>query len=513
MATSDQHILTISPHISKSPSLTFSLALVIAAVLLAMVGFVAGPASALEGEELWEHSYGGSAQDWGFDMDLTDDGGFILTGFTRSFDVSGRDVYLVKLDAAGSQEWDTPLGGVANDVGEAVIQTSDGGYLVAGNFNIGSTYTKEGLLIKVDADGQEQWQQTYGGSGEDEFMGVVECAAGGYAMAGHTNSFGGGHKGWIVRVDAAGDLQWQRFVSLAGHGDDHFTGLVETPAGDLVASGYSGDGNTFPSFNANITALDATGTQLWSRTFDASNYDRAYAISGAPDGGFALAGKSLSMMTIWHTDASGNMLWVQHFGTITGGDGYAVMPTSDGGYLLGGHNYDYDLEGQLYLAKVDARGNALWERRYGGPGSEACRALAETPEGNYALAGITNSFGNGDDDLLLLLVEGPNDLAAVEGERPASVLSHTLSAYPNPFNPEATVSFSLAKATVTTVNVMDSRGRHVKTLLSGAALAAGPYTIRWDGHDDAGHTLGSGVYLVRVGAGGEWATSKLTMLK
>ena len=108
---------------------------------LILLALVAGPAASMEGDMLWEHSYGGSAQDWGYDVKITDDGGFIITGYTKSFGVSGSDVYLVKLDAAGTLQWDTPLGSAANDVGEAVIQTSDGGYLVAGNRNIGTTYS------------------------------------------------------------------------------------------------------------------------------------------------------------------------------------------------------------------------------------------------------------------------------------------------------------------------------------------------------------------------------------
>jgi hypothetical protein len=480
--------------------------------MLLVLTSVVDPAFSAEGEELWSQSYGGSSQDWGLDAKVTEDGGFILTGFTKSFGVSGSDVYLVKLDAAGIIQWDTPLGSAANDVGYAVIQTDDG-YVVAGNQNIGSDNTKQGLLIKVDTAGQEQWQETYGGSGKDEFFDVVECAGGGFAMAGVTTSIGpGGHAAWIVRVDDAGTLLWQNAVALDGRGFDNLTGLVETASGDFVASGYSGDGVTFPSYDAEMAAFNGTGDLLWTRTFDHSDYDRAYDITLAPEDGFALAGPSAYAMTIWRTDPNGSLVWLHRFNTVTGDHAEAVVPTSDGGFLVGGNTWNYD-DGayQMYVGKTDAAGNALWERLYGGPGREICRAIAETPSGDYAFAGTTDSFGAGGDDMLLLLAEGSDGPTSVTG--PGSALERSLAVYPNPFNPNTTIGFDLSAPARTNVTIVDARGRHVRTILEDAALGAGQHTLRWDGRDDTGLRTASGVYFVRAHAAERRADRKLVLIR
>ena len=489
----------------------------LAMIALAWIGMAlaVGAARALEGEQLSVQSFGGSAQDWGADMKITSDGGFILVGFTKSFGVSGSDVYLVKLDAAGALQWDTPLGSVANDVGQAVLQTSDGGYLVAGNQNIGSDNTKQGLLIKVDSQGQEQWQRTYGGSQQDEFFDVVECATGGYAMGGVTTSIGpGGHAAWIVRVDAAGTQQWENAVALDGHGFDYLTALVETADGTLVASGYSGDGVTFPTYDAELAAFDGAGDLLWTRTFDDSAYDRAYDITLAPGGGFALAGPSAYAMTIWRTDASGNLQWLQRFNTITGDHADAVSPTSDGGFLVGGDTWNYDDGGyQMYVGKTDADGNAQWEQLYGGAGQEICRAIAETPNGDYAFAGVTSSQGAGGDDVLLLIAEGSGGPTAVGEALSDAALARSLVAYPNPFRPRTTIGFSLAATTRADIAIVDAAGRHVRTLLPEGVLGAGTHELIWNGRDDAGRHVGSGVYFVRARAGAQTTNRKLVLIQ
>ena len=483
-----------------------------------LLGLVAGAtaASAMEGDALAEHSYGGSSQDWGYDLKVTRDGGFILAGYTKSFGVSGSDVYLARLDATGATVWAEPLGSAANDVGEAVIQTHDGGFLVAGNQNIGSTYTKQGLLIKVSADGTEQWQHTYGGNGEDEFLGLVECADGGYAMAGHTSSIGpGGHAAWLVRVDSLGTMLYQQAVALAGHGFDYLSGLVVSPSGGFVASGYSGNGDLYnPIYHANIVAFDDSGSLLWKQTYDESYRDHAYSIANAPDEGYVLGGQSGGAMTIWRVDRLGNVLWEQRFsGSAAGGLGDAVEATRDGGYLVAGDVQNYDQGGlQLYVGKTDADGNPSWDHLYGGAGSEIARAIVETPAGDYGFVGTTNSIGAGGDDVLLLLVEGPPAVTAVEPPRPAVSLAATLAVKPNPFRPATTVSFTLAGPARTCVSVFDAQGRRVRTLLDETLLEAGPHAVSWDGRDDTGHAVRPGLYLARAVSGTEHASRRLVRI-
>jgi hypothetical protein len=480
-------------------------------VLLAVA--LTPPALASEGDQLWQEAYGGAAADRGGDMAVTADGGLILTGYTNSMGEGGTDIYLVKLAADGTVEWENAYGSAANDRGNAVIQTPDGAYLVAGCRDIGTVYTYDGLLLKVEADGVEQWQQTYGGSGEDRFHDVVACTGGGYAVAGSMFSSSLGVLGWLVKVDDDGVLQWESAEDLDSYGADYLQGLVETARGNLVATGYSSDGNTFPEYDAKLVRFDAGGNLLWIRTFSQSIYDRGYAIALASDGGFAFAGTAGGGMTIWRTNASGNEIWQHTFNTVTSDYALALTATSDGGFLAGGSTYNYD-DGlfQMYVGKTDAEGQPLWENLYGGAGDEGCQAVAETPGGNYALLGTTNSFGAGGDDLILIEVEGPSGVTAT-GDLPVADLSWRLTAAPNPFNPATVFRLELAASARVDITVLDLRGRLIRTLASGDLMPAGSHEFRWDGRDDRGGGIPSGTYLVRARAGGQQAGCKVMLLK
>jgi hypothetical protein len=471
------------------------------------------PAFAAEGDQLWQETYGGAAADRGGDLAVTADGGLILTGYTQSMGEGGNDIYLVKLAADGTVEWENAYGSAANDRGNAVIQTPDGGYLVAGRRDIGTVYTYDGLLLKVDADGVEQWQETYGSTGEDRFHDVVACTGGGYAVAGFTFSAELGGLAWLVKVDEDGVTQWESAEDLGTYGADYLQGVVETAGGDLVATGYSSDGNTFPEYDAKLVRFDAEGDLQWYRTFSQSIYDRGYAIALAPDGGFAFAGVAGGAMTIWRTNANGHEIWQHGFNTVTNDYALALIATSDGGFLVGGNTYNYD-DGlfQMYVGKTDAAGQPLWENLYGGDGDEGCQAVAETPGGDYALMGTTDSFGAGGDDLFLIEVEGPGGVSAT-GELPVAALSSRLTAAPNPFNPATVVSLELAAPAQADITVLDLRGHLIRTLASGDLLPAGVHEFRWDGRDDSGGSVPSGTYVVRARAGGRQAGRKVMLLK
>jgi hypothetical protein len=487
----------------------------IAPCILLAAFLLAVPSLAEEGDQLWQHSYGGVAQERGDGVQATSDGGLILVGYTLSSGHGGRDVYLVKVDAGGEVEWEGAFGTAANDEGKAVIQTADGGYLVAGNLNIGSQNTMEGLLIKVDGNGAEQWQATYGGATEDQFLDVAECAHGGYVMVGVTTSYGpGGHAAWIVRVDAASGMLWQNAVALAGHGFDYFTTVATKASGDFAAGGYSGDGVTFPEYDAESAGFDSLGTLTWQHTYDDSYYDRIYGMTATADGGLAFGGVSTGGMTIWRTAANGVLIWRQQFQTITNDTGLDVIETADDGFLIGGSTYNYgDGAYQMYVGKTDAGGEPLWERLYGGDDDEGCSGVAETPNGDYALAGTTNSIGAGSDDLILILVEGPGATAGIVPSPAAMVAGPRISAYPNPFNPVAVITLRLPAAARTDLAIVDVRGRRVRTLLRGEELPAGAHELRWNGRDDNGRPVSSGVYLIRSVVDGARASHRITLLK
>ncbi len=142
--------------------------------------------------EEWSSTFGGSDEDFGQSVRETSDGGYIITGSTMSFGVGRTDVYLVKVDSQGSEEWSRTFGGAYDDRGWAVQETSDGGYLIAGETNSSGAGGTDVYLVKVDSQGSEEWSRTFGGSEDDVGYSVRETSDGGFILAGFTYSSGAG---------------------------------------------------------------------------------------------------------------------------------------------------------------------------------------------------------------------------------------------------------------------------------------------------------------------------------
>lgn len=142
------------------------------------------------GDSLWSATFGGAAFDNAYNMKQTADGGYVLAGYTRSFGSGGQDVWLVKTDEYGVQEWSKIFGQSGDEVTYGVHQTARGNYILAGLTNSFGAVNFDGLLIKTDPDGNEIWKSTYGGTGNDHFFSVDQADDGGYVAVGYSNSFG-----------------------------------------------------------------------------------------------------------------------------------------------------------------------------------------------------------------------------------------------------------------------------------------------------------------------------------
>jgi hypothetical protein len=350
---------------------------------------------------MWSQTYGGTGSDSVEVFIQTSDGGYALAGYTNSFGAGSYDFWLVKTDADGNMQWNRTYGGPEIDYGFSVVQTSDGGYVLAGTKN------NDFWLVKTDADGNMQWNRTYGGLNNDWAFSVVQTSDGGYAMEGVTTSFGaGGRDGWLIKTDADGNMQWNK--TIGGTDNDFLYSLVTTNDG-----GYAVGGHTY-SFGAGaedywIVKTDAAGNIQWNQTYGGTGTDFDYRLIHTADGGYAMAGYTNSFgaggMDCWlvKTDALGNMQWNQTYGG-TGGDyGSRVLQTADGGYVMIGYTSSFGAGGtDFYVVKTDAAGNVQWNQTYGGTGNEQGEMAIQTIDGGYAIAGNTNSFGAGGQDFYVV---------------------------------------------------------------------------------------------------------------
>lgn len=160
------------------------------------------------GNEEWNRTFGGSDWDRGYSVEQTNDGGFIITGYTCSYGSGERDVWLIKTDANGSEEWNKTFGGSDSDEGFSVQQTDDGGFIITGytySYGVGAN---DVWLIKTDTNGNEEWNKTFGGGSSDEGNSVVQIADDGFIIIGRTYSYGAGNADvWLIKTDNEGNVK------------------------------------------------------------------------------------------------------------------------------------------------------------------------------------------------------------------------------------------------------------------------------------------------------------------
>jgi len=412
-------------------------AIVFALVLIGFVvlyAFHVQSAESLESPPTeWSQTYGGTNDDSAEWVIQTKDGGYAIAGYTYSYGAGGVDSWLVKTDSAGYTQWNKAYGGIDGDYAESVVQTSDGGYALAGITNSFGAGREDFWLVKTDSSGAMVWNKTYGGADTDVAYSVVQTSDAGYAVAGLTNSSGAGsYDAWLVKTDSAGNTQWSR--TYGGTNYEEARSLVQTSDG-----GYAFTGST-SSYGAGdhdfwLVKTDSSGNLQWNKTYGGASTEAPSSVVQTKDGGYALVGGTVSYAGVppnedfWFvkTDSSGDMLWSRVYGG-TGNDGASsVIQTSDGGYALIGYTYSYGAgqpsssgtgQSNVWLVKTDPSGNMQWSKPYGGSGGESASSVVQTSDEGYVVAGNARADSVGSSDFWLVKIadehaQGENGLLTV----------------------------------------------------------------------------------------------------
>ncbi len=389
--------------------------LLILCLVLSTLSFPLASASS----ELWSQTYGGTSNDSAEDIVQTSDGGYAIAGYTSSFGAGDSDFWLVKTDSNGNMQWNKTYGGAKSDIAYSLVETSDGGYALAGYTNSFSVRLRDFWLVKADQYGNMEWNQTYGGRGMDTARSLVETSDGGYALAGETGSFGSGNPNfWLVKTDSYGNVEWNQTYGGAQGTTNNAHSLVETSDGGYAMAGYIGTPHLVTYWvnyriDFCLVKTDQYGNEEWNQTYSRTNYDAALSLVETSDGGYALVGETQSVdagpspyegvedYDVWlvKTDKYGYVEWNRTYGGANNDIAFSLVEPSDGGYAFAGETYSFDVGlGDFWLVKTDAYGNMEWNQTYGGADSEIVRSLVEVSGGGFALAGYTDSLGAGDYD-------------------------------------------------------------------------------------------------------------------
>jgi len=295
----------------------------------------------------WNRTFGGFYADEARCIRQTSDGGYIYAGFTRSFGHGDADFWLVKTEVNGAVGWSQAYGGMNDDCAFSVQQTSDMGYVMAGfteSFDVGG---RDFWLVKTDSNGILQWNNTYGGMGLEQAFSVVQSVDGGYVIAGERHSEGSGDIDfWLVKTDPAGIAVWSN--SYGGSGLDNARSVHQTSDGGYIIAGWT---NSFGAGGTDcwVVKTDASGNHQWNRTYGGTFDEEAHSVQQTGDSGYIVAGSTKSFglyIGVWNfwlvkTDAQGNKEWDLVNGGSSDDKAYSARQTSDGGYIMAGSTESY----------------------------------------------------------------------------------------------------------------------------------------------------------------------------
>jgi len=332
---------------------------------------------------LWEQTYGGSQDDRANSIIQTTDGGYVVAGYTSSKGAGGFDAWILKLDNQGNLLWDRTYGGSQDDRANSIIQTTDGGYVVAGYTSSKGAGEVDAWIIRLDREGNKVWDRTYGGSHSDRANSLIQTTDGGYVVAGGTYSKGAGEvDAWIIRLDREGNKVWDR--TYGGSHSDRANSLIQTADDSYAVAGFTSSKGA-GGYDAWIIKLDSQGNQMWNRTYGGSRADMASSLIQTTDGGYAVAG---------YTSSKGA-----------------------GGF-------------DAWILKLDNQGNLLWDRTYGGSQDDGANSIIQTTDGGYAVAGVTWSKGAGGLDAWIFKIEDQVNLISEKDDSETGISQPSLSTHP-----------------------------------------------------------------------------------
>lgn len=418
-----------------------------------------------DGQAEWQKNIGGTGPDMLYSIRNTRDGGFILAGTSESQkgtqkrdSCRGReDIWVLKLNAKGGEEWQKTLGGPGQDLVKAILPTTDGGYIIGGSsaspvsmkVRTGGTDpygkwedSRGGLdywVVKLDAEGKVLWQRTLGGQYLDMLESIEQTKDGGYILGGYSNSPSSNDKAqdpygdgdyWVIKLDKDGATEWESIYG--GEQDDHLYAIHQTKDGGYILGGSSASSST-----GNKSRSNKEGTDFW----------------------------------VLKLDEKGAVTWQKTYNTGKTDVLTSLFENSDGTFLLGGYAQS-EVIGQSmkkdkkeindYIAiKIDAEGEELWKQSVGSNGEDLLKKLIETRDGGYLLAGTSKGDASGDKNGN----RGSNDFWVVklkDKDKKKKEKRTMLEAIPNPA-PQYTNIIVGFEFTQGTLSLFDLSGRQLQS--------------------------------------------------
>ncbi|RUM71224.1 MAG: hypothetical protein DSZ07_00955 [Sulfurovum sp.] len=350
-------------------------------------------------QTVWQKIYGGDDDDVAKGIVMLENGDNAIIGTCKSFNAQRSDICVTRITADGSTRWRKMLGGKKEDQGVAITRAKDGNLLILGSgksFNDNSD--KDLYVAKLSLDGKVLWEKSFGGDRDEYAGGIAGMANGGVMIVGDTESFSKrGYKDiYIVLLDKDGNEISKR--TIGGKLNDEAKSLTRTADGNFMMVGArevkrSGDSDFF------LMKLDQNGKKIWAKTLGQDEYDILNAVTPTPDGGIIATGATRSYyseqtdLAVMYFNKNGKLIWFKIYGFKYYDEGNAVTMTKDGNYLVAGKTNsmgkgDFD----NYLLALDPKGKLIWSKVYGERNKDIAHGITRTSDGAVVIVGESDSY-------------------------------------------------------------------------------------------------------------------------
>jgi hypothetical protein len=467
-------------------------------------------------DTLWTRTYGDRLDsDYAYSVWPTPDAGYIIAGTTKPFGAGDEDVYLMRTDSNGDTLWTRTYGGAGDDQGRSVQRLPGGGYIIGGWTESFDGGYGDFYLIRTDSNGDTLWTRAYGGERSDYGYCVDQTPDGGYIIGGYASSFGAiDADAYLVRTDANGDTLWTRTYGGANH--DECQSVRHTLDGGYISVGSTSSFGA-GGYDVYLVKTDANGDTLWTKAIGGGSADRGYSVDLTSDGGYIIAGYTGSFgagasdIYLVRTDADGDTIWTRTYGDSASDVAYSVRQVSGGGYIIAGYTNSFGAGSRdVYLLRTDALGNPLWTRTFGGIQADHGRSVETTGDNGYIVAGDIGHPSTLRADVYLIRI-GP-DCSGLRAEDPGGAGVLVYRVRPNPFRDRVRIDYRLARRPAGPLMIYSTLGREIRALTVGGR-SEGTHRVIWDGKDQTGQPVPSGVYFLRCEARADPGATKLILLR
>ncbi len=391
----------------------------------------------------FQRSYGGAMFNEGRSVKQTFDGGYIIAGSTSSFGFGATDMLLIKTDGLGNGVFAKTFGGVDIDRGYDVVQLNDSGYAICGYTNSLGNGGYDGYLVRTDKNGDTLWTKTYGGTDWDFLYSIQQTSDSGFILAGETFSFGNGQNDmYLIKTNSLGDTLWT--TTFGGDSSEVAYSVQQTFDGGYILTGYTksmGAGEK----DVYLIKTNSLGDSLWTKVFGGMNDEEGNCVKQTLDSGYIVGGYTASFglagyddIYLVKTNSSGDTTWTRSVGSPDNKRVTFLVQRLDGGYVLVGSTTGQGNPDILFW-RTDTTGDWIGSGSPGGLNEDIGYCIQKTTDGGYIIVGNTKSFGTGLLNVFLVKMDSTGSSGTYNSVNDLANNKNHIEVFPNPFSRFTTI--------------------------------------------------------------------------